>query len=206
MENKKNVLCVLLAFASLFCVAYRAGAQQVGIKTNVVYDATATVNLGVEVGLSQRLTLDVSGNLNLWTWRENMKWKHWLVQPELRLWTCQRFAGHFFAVHGLAGQFNVGNIHIFGRAIPDRFKLFGTDYSLLSKYRHEGWAFGGGLAYGYALPLAKHWNMEFEIGAGAIYSISDSFECDVCNRPKDTGVKHLRPAITKAALSIVYVF
>ena len=205
MKHLRSILCLAILALS-FCTSTGARAQVVGVKTNLLYDATATFNLGVEVGLAPRLSLDISGNFNPWTWKNNMKWKHWMVQPELRLWTCQRFAGHFFALHALAGQFNVGNIHIFGRAIPDRFKLFGTDYSLLSKYRHEGWAFGGGLAYGYALPLAKHWNMEFEIGAGAIYSISDSFECDVCNRPKDTGVKHLRPAITKAALSIVYVF
>ena len=170
---KKNVLCVLLAFASLFCVAYRAGAQQVGIKTNVVYDATATVNLGVEVGLSQRLTLDVSGNLNLWTWRENMKWKHWLVQPELRLWTCQRFAGHFFAVHGLAGQFNFGNIQ-------NGVKLLGTDFSVLSTRRC----------------------------VGAIYSRSNGFDCDVCNRviEDEQNIGKLRPALTKAAINIVYLF
>ena len=198
---KKNVLCVLLAFASLFCVAYRAGAQQVGIKTNVVYDATATVNLGVEVGLSQRLTLDVSGNLNLWTWRENMKWKHWLVQPALRLWTCQRFAGHFFAVHGLAGQFNFGNIQ-------NGVKLLGTDFSVLSTRRYEGWAFGAGVGYGYALPLGKHWNLEFEAGVGAIYSRSNGFDCDVCNRviEDEQNIGQLRPALTKAAINIVYLF
>ena len=92
--------------ASLFSASF-AHAQRVGIKTNLLYDATTTINLGVEVGLSQKLTLDLSGNLNLWTWKDNMKWKHWMAQPELRFWTCERFAGHFFGVHALAGQFNV---------------------------------------------------------------------------------------------------
>ena len=117
-----------------------ARAQTAGMKTNLLYDATASINLGVEVGLSQRLSLDVSGNLNLWTWRDNMKWKHWLVQPELRLWTCNRFAGHFFALHALAGQFNFGGI-------KNNIKLLGTDFSVLTDQRFEGWAFGGGLGY-----------------------------------------------------------
>lgn len=34
------------------------------IKTNALYWATTTANLGFEVGLSKKLTLDVSGNYN----------------------------------------------------------------------------------------------------------------------------------------------
>ena len=38
-----------------------AKAQDVAIKTNILYDAAATVNFGVEVGLAPRWTLDISG-------------------------------------------------------------------------------------------------------------------------------------------------
>ena len=177
----------------------KANAQVVGIKSNLLYDATASPSLGIEVGLAPRFTLDVSGSLNLWNWKNNMKWKHWMVQPELRYWTCQRFAGHFFALHGLGGQFNFGNI-------KNNIRFLGTDFSVLSNERYEGWAVGAGLGYGYALPLGKHWNLEFEVGAGAIYSVANGYECDVCNRPTATDVRKLRPALTKAALSIVYLF
>ncbi len=34
------------------------------IKTNALYWATTTANLGFEVGLSKKLTLDISGNYN----------------------------------------------------------------------------------------------------------------------------------------------
>lgn len=186
------LLCLLVS-------AVQTQAQNFGLKTNLVYDATATVNLGAEIGLAPKLTLDVSGNLNLWTFKDNTKWKHWMVQPELRLWTCNRFAGHFFAVHALAGQFNFGHI-------ANNLNLLGTDFSILTGERYQGWAFGAGLGYGYALPIGKHWNLEGELGLGAIYSIADGFECDVCNRPTESGVKKLRPALTKAAISIVYLF
>ena len=44
-----------------------ASAQNdVAIKTNVLYDLTATVNAGVEVGLAPRWTIDLSGNFNAW--------------------------------------------------------------------------------------------------------------------------------------------
>ena len=206
----------------------RAHAQVAGIKTNLLYDATATVNLGVEVGLASKLSLDISGNLNLWTWKNNMKWKHWMVQPELRLWTCQRFAGHFFGVHALAGQFNVGNI-----PIPKDFRFLGVHFGALADTRYEGWGFGAGLAYGYALPanglytaagaivtgfhavpiavgyevpIGKHWNLEAEIGIGALYGIANSFDCDVCNRPLAQNIRKFTPMLTKAAINIVYLF
>lgn len=187
--------------ASCLFSTTHANAQDVGIKTNLLYDATTTINLGVEVGLAPRLSLDLSGNLNLWTWKNNMKWKHWMAQPELRLWTCQRFAGHFFGVHALAGQFNVGNI-----PIPENVHILGVHWGTLADTRYEGWGFGAGLAYGYALPIGKHWNMEFELGAGALYIIADSFDCDICNRPKEQNIKKLIPTLTKASINIVYLF
>ena len=61
-------------------------AQDVAIKTNLLYDATATVNIGVEVGIAPKWTLDISGNLNAWNIDEDTKWRHWLAQPEARYW------------------------------------------------------------------------------------------------------------------------
>ncbi len=197
---KKLVLLLALMAASLFTASH-AQAQRVGIKTNLLYDATTTINLGVEVGVAKKLTLDLSGNLNLWDWKNNMKWKHWMVQPELRFWTCQRFNGHFFGVHALAAEYNVGNL-----PIPRNLTFLGMDIGSLATTRYEGWAFGAGLAYGYALPLSKHWNLEGEIGLGAVYSISDSFGCNACDRSLAQNQRRIMPMLTKAAISIVYLF
>ena len=41
-------------------------AQEVAVKTNLLYDATATINAGVEVAIAPRWTLDISGNFNGW--------------------------------------------------------------------------------------------------------------------------------------------
>lgn len=38
-------------------------AQKVVVKTNLLYDVTTTMNLGVELGLSPKWTLDLSANL-----------------------------------------------------------------------------------------------------------------------------------------------
>lgn len=71
-------------------VVHLASAQKAAIKTNLLYDATTTFNLGAEFALSPKWTLDVSGNYNPWTFSNNKKWKHWLVQPEARYWFCNK--------------------------------------------------------------------------------------------------------------------
>ena len=78
----KVTLC--LAFLFLFLGMESAKAQTVAVKTNLVYDATATINAGLEVGLAPKWSLDLSGNLNAWSKDENTKWKYWMVQPEAR--------------------------------------------------------------------------------------------------------------------------
>lgn len=55
---KKRIFIALVALGSLICPAL---AQETAVKTNLLYDATTTMNLGVEFGLSPKWTLDVSG-------------------------------------------------------------------------------------------------------------------------------------------------
>ena len=49
------------------------------IKTNALYWATSTPNLGFEVGLAKKITLDVSGNYNPWKFGNDRQIKHWLA-------------------------------------------------------------------------------------------------------------------------------
>lgn len=120
------------------------------IKTNALYWATTTPNLGFEVGLAKKLTLDVSGNYNPWKFGEDRQFKHWLVQPELRYWLCERFNGSFFGLHGHYGEMNVSNLNIFG---------MGHD-------RYDGNLYGAGISYGYQWLISKRWSMEATIGVG----------------------------------------
>lgn len=174
-----------------------ANAQKVGIKTNLLYDATTSANLGLEFGLAPKWTLDISGDYNAWPIK-NHKWKHWFVQPEARYWFCNRFQGHFFAFHAIGGQYNLGNL-------SGGFKFLGSDFSQLKDHRYQGWGVGGGVAYGYAWVLAKHWNLEAEIGIGAIYTKFDRYTCDNCSRKEGDG-HHVYYGPTKLALSIEYLF
>lgn len=193
---KKMILGLFLA--ACWCTD-SVKAQDVAVKTNLLYDASATFNAGVEVALGQKWTIDLSGNYNPWTFSDNRKWKHWLVQPELRYWLCRKMGGHFLGFHLHGGQYNAGNI-------DTGLKLPGTDLSPLRQYRYEGWFAGAGAAYGYAWMLGKHWNLEAEIGVGYAYSRYDKFQCANCGSKLEQGKGHHYVGPTKAALNLVYVF
>ena len=79
-----------------FMAAGSLGAQnRVALKTNVLHDATASVNLAVEVGLARHWSAELSGSVNLWDFPDQPVLKHIMVQPELRYWFCDRFSGWF---------------------------------------------------------------------------------------------------------------
>ena len=193
---KRKIL--LLSLIIILCFSVKLRAQDWAIKTNLFCDATASMNLGVEVALATKWTLDISGNYNPFTFKDNMKWKHWLVQPELRYWFCRRFSGHFLGLHLYTGEYNFGNIDF----LPD---ILGQKFTKFDNNRYEGFLVGAGVGYGYAWPLGKHWNFEAEIGIGGGYTWYDKFSCHKCGDKIGTS-ETLFLGITKIELGIVYLF
>ena len=191
---KRKILIVLVAFLA---VASTANAQKFALKTNLLYDATATVNVGAEIGLAPRWTFDLSGNLNAWTINDH-KWKHAFLQPEARYWFCDRFSRYFIGAHLIGGLFNFGNIN-------NDISFLGTDFSLLSDHRYQGYAYGAGAAYGFAFMLSRHVNLELEAGFGYICFDYDKYDCSGCGQLTGSGLHHyIGP--TKAAINLVFLF
>ena len=124
---KKSALLLMFMVLIFGGLNQRLFAQDMALKTNLLYDATTTINLGYEVALNKRTTLDIGINYNPWTlgskWvglyenevdgyasasERQSKLKHFMIQPEVRWWLCEKFNGHFFGVHLHGGMFNVG--------------------------------------------------------------------------------------------------
>lgn len=159
---------------------------RLAIKTNLLYDAMATLNWGIELKLGESSTLDISGNYNSWAYSDNRKMKHWLIQPEFRFWNCTSFNGGFWGIHVHYAQYNWGGI------IP------------VSKYRYEGWLAGGGISYGYHWIIGKRWGLEAEIGAGYTYLKYDKFRCNHCGEKMNSANKHYFGP-TRAAINLIFL-
>ena len=192
---RKKGISIFLLLVSFFTIGK---AQEVGIKSNIISDALLSPNLGVEIGLAPKWSLNLVGQVNLWDVNRH-KWKHWLAQPEIRYWFCEKFAHHFIGLHAIGGQYNFGNIH-------NDINFLGSDFSKLTDYRYQGWGVGAGIGYGYAWVLDKHWNLEAEIGLGWIYTRYDKFRCSDCEKKLESNRPHNYVGPTKVAFNIEYVF
>jgi len=169
-------------------------SQEVALKNNLLYDATLTPNLGLEIGLGKKHTLDTNFGLNPFTFSDHKKIKHWLVQPEYRYWFCEKFNGGFFGIHAHGGEFSFANVKF----------PFGM-LKQLRDYRYEGYFVGGGISLGYQWILNKRWNIETSIGGGYVFFDYDKYPCPDCG-PKIKSDTYNYWGVTKATLSLIYFF
>lgn len=196
---KKMYMIAVLTLLLLAGVGSLSAQDRFGVKTNLLYGGYArTPNLGIEIGLSPRWTLELSGAYNPFNLKgsdaDNKKLVHWVASPEFRYWTCQRFNGHFLGVHGLYGNYNIGGYNLpllFGKGSRD--------------YRHEGQAMGGGVSYGYSVVLGKRWNLEFTAGVGVLYLNYDRYECPKCGQKVEPDTRKLFFGPTRAGISVSFL-
>lgn len=188
----KRTLFILLVVVVGF--VGKADAQQFALKTNALYWATATPNIGLEVGLGKRTSIDLSAGYNPFTLNRelNQKVKHWSVMPEFRYWFCESFQGHYLGVHTGYMFYNVGGIKI----------PFQSAESKLNRY--QGWVTGLGVAYGHTWILGERLNLELSVGLGYAYTNFDVYECKNCGKYKGPGEKHY-VGPTKLAINLIYI-
>jgi hypothetical protein len=201
-----------ILFFAISLIGLNGYGQNMGIKSNLLYDATTTINLGIEFALTDKFTLDISGNFNPWAFPQQKLTttgavvfehdaliKHWMVQPELRWWFCEKFNGHFIGAHLHGGKMNVGGLTCLSSGLIERG---------VRTNRVEGWFAGAGLAYGYHLILSNRFSLEFSFGAGYIHLNYDKYVnySSVRNPQKDINsykMNYFGP--TKAGISIIYM-
>lgn len=186
---------IILFVAVVLCAAAgRVSAQGNALKTNGFGWATTSVNAAYEAGLGERTTLELGVSYNPWTFAENKKFRHLMLQPEFRRWNCERFLRGFWGIHLLGGIYNVGHL-----------KLPFDAYPKLERRRYQGWFIGGGVSYGYDWYLSPRLNLEATVGIGYVYVYYKEYECGKCgDRLGDGGKHYFGP--TKLGLSLVYLF
>lgn len=173
--------------------ADRVGEGALDLKTNAIYLATATMNLGLEVKLAKNWSFELAANYNGWDFTKIRKWKHALVQPEVRFWFRDAMkTGHFVGVHGHWAMYNLGNVPTTRHMLENRF---------------QGDLYGAGLSYGYRWNLRNpRWALEATVGGGYTWLKYDHYDCVRCGdeRIKEQGVAKGFIGPTKLGFSVVY--
>jgi hypothetical protein len=166
------------------------------VKTNLLYAAgTLTPNLGLEVGTGERSTFELTAGWHPWNRKKSSlddyrQFLHLAIRTEYRWWLCERFSGHFFGAHVFGGMYNVS-----GYTVPLVFE---------KRYRYEGWAVGAGITYGYNLPIARRWGLEFHAGIGGAYMKYDRYDCRLCAVDKEPQERfYFGP--TRVGISLIFM-
>lgn len=197
-KNNKSIrmkrICLLIF--TIFCTLPLSG-QNVELKTNLLYLATTTPNIGVEWKTGRHYTMALTAAYNPFRFEPytdkdgntvNPKLHHWLAAGELRYWFCEPFLGWNIGLNVFGGEYNVGGIKFI---------------STLKGKRYKGWGAGAGLTAGYQLPLSVRWSLDFSIGLGYIHARYGKYDCYACG-DKQGGYKKNYLGPTKAAVSLVY--
>lgn len=157
------------------------------IKSNALYLAAGVTNIGGEYAFHPHWSIDLPLVYSPYTLARTYRMRFLYIQPEARYWLDRPMKGHFFGVHLHAGVFNV--------SLDDK-----------NRYQSEKGFHGGGISYGYAMPLSRRWSMEFTIGVGYAFTKY----CTYYNVPNGIRYEKDLPyhywGLTKLGLNFVYRF
>ena len=140
-----DVICALREAARDQAIRFH-----VAVKTNLLFVAALTANLGFEAELWPHWSIDLPVWYSPYDITSTRKLRLLAVQPEVRWWPGAVMNGHFIGLHTHVAGFNV--------AINDKARYQDPNHAL----------WGMGLSYGYAFSWGKdnRWGIEFNIGVG----------------------------------------
>ncbi len=212
----KISLTVLLL---LSLITTRASAQTLALRTNLLYDATLSPNLGAEVRLGSSWSAGINVGLNAWDIdkTKNKKWRHVLVAPNIRHYFGQKRdtlnhytfedgrvvnvrhdsvtvynSGHYLELDAIYSHFNVGNVKF----------PFGL-YKSVRDRRLQGDLLALGAKYGYAWILARDWRIEAEAGVAVGYAWFKEYDCDHCGTYYGKGDRIF--LLPQLGINVVYI-
>lgn len=132
------------------------------VYTNMLYDALAVPNLGVEFYLGKNFS--IAGNwMHAW-WSYDRRHRYW------RIYGGELNARYWFGKAADAKPLTGHHIGLYAQALTYDFEFGGKAYmggepggTILDRAH-----WGGGIEYGYSLPIARRLNIDFSIGIGYI--------------------------------------
>lgn len=126
------------------------------LKTNLLYDAGTGLNYAIEVPVGKQFSIQAQQHTPWWVTRDNRHCLQFLsVGPELRYWFKQTHPNENVRGNNLLGHF-IG-AHVWSGDGDIQWDRFGC-------YQFTFWS--AGLTYGFAIPVSKHFHMEFSISGG----------------------------------------
>ena len=167
---------------------------RIALRTNLLYDATLSPNLGVDVRVDSTWTVGLLAGLNAWDVdkTENKKWRHALFSLRARKYKDDLFQKSYFEGDLIYSHFNVGNTKI----------PFGL-YSAVKDHRLQGDLVALGGKYGYSWILARDWRIEAEAGVAVGYAWFKEYDCPHCGTFLGNGDRIF--LLPQLGINVVYI-
>ena len=170
------LILVLLTSSQLY-------AQRVAVKSNALYWATLSPNLGAEFRVSRHFTVNLEVAGNPFKLSDKLKTQFVGATPEVRYWFEGRpHARHFAGVMGLVASHNL----------------------VLNDQKHTGETIGAGLTYGYSFVLGRRWSLETTVGAGVLKLREKSYNVNE-PAPQTANKNKIMFAPLKLGVTFVYL-
>lgn len=124
----------------------------VSLKTNGLYDLLLIPSVGAEVWLGRMMSVNANWSYAWWSKnRRHNYWRYYGGDIAVRRWF-----GRKAAEKPLTGH----HIGLYAQIMTYDFELGGKGY-MGNKYNY-----GGGVEYGFSLPMARRFNIDFTVGVG----------------------------------------
>lgn len=137
--------------------------SHISLRANLLRWATLTPDLGLEWQFARRWSIAVDGSWTSWSWdNKNRRYALWEVAPEVRYYFSE--SNKFY----LGAQYKIGEFN---------YKLSSTD--------KQGDLQGGGITFGYKLPIGKSLALDFNVGAGCLHTDYETYQVIENMRVKD---------------------
>ena len=188
----------ILAFKLTLLLAFVTGssaAQTVALRTNLLYDATLSPNLGLDLRVDTAWTVGLLAGLNAWDIdkESNKKWRHMLFSLRARRYAKKAlFQKRYFETDLIYSHFNVGNIKF----------PFGL-YKSVQDRRLQGDLVALGGKYGYSWIMARDWRIEAEAGVAVGYAWFKEYDCPHCGTFLGNGDRIF--LLPQLGINVVYI-
>ncbi len=168
--------------------AAKMGAQEWAVKSNVLSDLTATLNVAGELRLAEQYSVQLGVSYNPFCYSDNHKTKLFMVKPEARWWLSEVFYGAYVGTQLHYARFNFAGM---------------TPVTTLREHRYQGNSFGISVSGGYHWMLSTFWNIEASLAVGYMHQSYSKFG-PAWNDPfiRKGHSNYIGP--TQANLSLVY--
>lgn len=130
------------------------------IRTNMLYDAALVPNLGVDFYLGRNIS--VGGNWQYAWWSKDSRHRYW------RLYGGDINARWWFGSQAHEKPLTGHHLGVYAQMLTYDFE-FGNKGYMAGKPGHSMWdraSWGVGAEYGFSLPIARHFNIDFTLGVG----------------------------------------